>query len=93
MVEELAIKEYSRSSADQEEPLSHELRPVPVLTMTMTYLIRNIMERIENVDENMAEWYDFCWDRLRGIRKDITQQQLCDVQTVTIVERLSLIHI
>lgn len=93
MVEELAIKAYSRSSADQEEPLPHELRPVPVLTMTMTYLIKNILERIENVDENMAEWYDFCWDRLRGIRKDITQQQLCDMPTVTIVEQCARFHI
>lgn len=91
MVEELAIKEYSRSSADQEEPLSHELRPAPVLAMTMKYLIAHIMERIEN--ENMAEWYDFCWDRLRGIRKDIIQQQLCDVQTVTIVEQCARFHI
>lgn len=93
MVEELTVKEYSRSSADQEQPLSHELRPVPVLTMTMTYLITHIMERIENADENMAEWYDFCWDRLRGIRKDIIQQQLCDVQTVTIVEQCARFHI
>lgn len=93
MVEELAIKAYSRSSADQEEPLPHELRPAPVLTLTMNYLIRNIMERVENIDENMAEWYDFCWDRLRGIRKDIIQQQLCDVKTVTIVEQCARFHI
>lgn len=39
-----AIKQYSRSSADQEAPLPHELRPVPVLQMTMCYLMHNIID-------------------------------------------------
>lgn len=61
-----AIKEYSRSSADQEEPLPHELRPLPVLTMTMAYLVTQIMDQGEG---NYADWYDFVWNRTRGIRK------------------------
>lgn len=89
----LAVKEYKRSSADQEEPLPHELRPEAVLTMTMEYLIINIMGKIENEDENVGYWYDFCWGRLRAIRKDIIQQQLCDLNTVTIVEQSARFHI
>lgn len=61
-----AIKEYSRSSADQEEPLSHELRPLPVLSMTMDYLVTQIMDHGEG---NYRDWYDFVWNRTRGIRK------------------------
>lgn len=61
-----AIKEYSRSSADQEEPLPHELRPSEVLSMTMDYLVTNIMDQGEG---NYREWYDFVWNRTRGIRK------------------------
>ncbi|XP_030920841.1 germinal-center associated nuclear protein, partial [Geospiza fortis] len=61
-----AIKEYSRSSADQEEPLPHELRPSEVLSMTMDYLVTNIMDQGEG---NYGEWYDFVWNRTRGIRK------------------------
>lgn len=61
-----AIKEYSRSSADQEEPLPHELRPSEVLSMTMDYLVTNIMDQGEG---SYREWYDFVWNRTRGIRK------------------------
>ncbi|XP_069839185.1 germinal-center associated nuclear protein isoform X2 [Dendropsophus ebraccatus] len=85
-----AIKEYSRSSADQEEPLPHELRPVPVLCMTMDYLVNHIMDQGE---DNYRDWYDFVWNRTRGIRKDITQQHLCDPVTVSLMEKCMRFHI
>ncbi|KAM3916594.1 germinal-center associated nuclear protein isoform 2-T2 [Leptodactylus fuscus] len=85
-----AIKEYSRSSADQEEPLPYELRPVPVLCMTMDYLVTHIMDQGE---ENYRDWYDFVWNRTRGIRKDITQQHLCDPLTVSLIEKCMRFHI
>ncbi|NWS71701.1 GANP protein, partial [Crotophaga sulcirostris] len=85
-----AIKEYSRSSADQEEPLPHELRPSEVLSMTMDYLVTNIMDQGEG---NYREWYDFVWNRTRGIRKDITQQHLCDLLTVSLIEKCTRFHI
>lgn len=61
-----AIKEYSRSSADQEEPLPHDLRPLPVLGMTMDYLVTQIMDQGHDI---YRDWYDFVWNRTRGIRK------------------------
>ena len=61
-----AIKEYSRSSADQEEPLPYELRPLTVLSMTMNYLVSQIMDQSH---DNYRDWYDFVWNRTRGIRK------------------------
>ncbi|XP_072541729.1 germinal-center associated nuclear protein [Salminus brasiliensis] len=85
-----AIKEYSRSSADQEEPLPHELRPLPVLSMTMDYLVTQIMDMGEG---NYRDWYDFVWNRTRGIRKDITQQHLCDPATVSLIEKCTRFHI
>ncbi|KAI4878707.1 hypothetical protein NFI96_013487 [Prochilodus magdalenae] len=85
-----AIKEYSRSSADQEEPLPHELRPLPVLSMTMDYLVTQIMDQ---GDGNYRDWYDFVWNRTRGIRKDITQQHLCDPETVSLIEKCTRFHI
>ncbi|KAG8178014.1 hypothetical protein JTE90_011646 [Oedothorax gibbosus] len=86
------VKEYSRSSADQQEPLPHELRPVPVMKFTMDYLICNIIDNIHNAT-SIAEWYDFVWNRTRSIRKDITQQQLCDVECVDILEKCARFHI
>lgn len=85
-----AIKEYSRSSADQEEPLPHELRPLPILRMTMDYLVTQIMDQGEG---NYRDWYDFVWNRTRGIRKDITQQHLCDPVTVSLIEKCTRFHI
>lgn len=61
-----AIKEYSRSSADQEEPLPHDLRPLPLLNMTMDYLVTQIMDQ---GNDSLRDWYDFVWNRTRGIRK------------------------
>ncbi|XP_068963305.1 germinal-center associated nuclear protein-like isoform X2 [Petaurus breviceps papuanus] len=85
-----AIKEYSRSSADQEEPLPHELRPSGVLSMTMDYLVTQIMDQKEG---SSRDWYDFVWNRTRGIRKDITQQHLCDPLTVSLIEKCTRFHI
>ncbi|RVE58447.1 hypothetical protein OJAV_G00209450 [Oryzias javanicus] len=85
-----AIKEYSRSSADQEEPLPHELRPLPVLKMTMDYLVTQIMDLGQ---DNCRDWYDFVWNRTRSIRKDITQQRLCCPQTVSLIEKCTRFHV
>ncbi|XP_072028126.1 germinal-center associated nuclear protein-like [Amphiura filiformis] len=86
-----AVKEYSRSSADQEEPLPHELRPANVLMMTMNYLINNIMNRGE--EGRWEDWFDFLWNRTRAIRKDITQQHMCDVSAVELMEKCARFHI
>ncbi|XP_061179067.1 germinal-center associated nuclear protein-like [Saccostrea echinata] len=87
----LAVKEYSRSSADQEEPLPYELRTLPTLTLTMTYLLREIADRGE--DGKWGDWFDFLWNRTRGIRKEITQQQFCNVESVELLEKCVRFHI
>ncbi|XP_022083515.1 germinal-center associated nuclear protein-like [Acanthaster planci] len=86
-----AVKEYSRSSADQEEPLPHEMRPAPVLTMTMNYLMRHVMNTGQ--DGHWEEWFDFLWSRTRGIRKDITQQDLRDLTAIDLMEKCARFHI
>lgn len=93
MDENKAVKEYTRSSADQEVPLPHDLRPEPVLSMTMNYLITNIINKVDSPEVNKAVWYSFCWNRLRSVRKDIILQQLCDMETVKIVEQCARFHI
>lgn len=89
----LAVKQYSRSSADQESPLPHELRPESVLRMTMDYLLVRIVNLSENDNVSMADWFHFMWDRTRGIRKDITQQELCSLESVKLVEQCARFHI
>lgn len=78
----LMVKEYSRSSADQDLPLPNELRPINVLIETMLYLIDEIIPQIvfdnnnNNDNFSVGDWYDFVWNRTRSIRKDIIQQRL-----------------
>lgn len=87
----LAVKEYSRSSADQEEPLPYELRTLPTLTLTMTYLLSKIADRGE--DGKWGDWFDFLWNRTRGIRKEITQQQFCNTESTALLEKCVRFHI
>ena len=80
----LMVKEYSRSSADQDLPLPNELRPIDVLYETMLYLIDEVISKIvlessQSGGEEMfsiGDWYDFAWNRTRAIRKEIIQQRL-----------------
>ncbi|XP_073833472.1 RRM_XMAS2 and SAC3_GANP domain-containing protein xmas [Musca autumnalis] len=88
-----AIKEYSRSSADQEVPLSHELRSESVLQMTMLYLMHRIMDLCDDPQTSLGDWFHFVWDRTRSIRKDITQQELCSLGGVQLVEQCARFHI
>ncbi|XP_063990824.1 uncharacterized protein Xmas [Diachasmimorpha longicaudata] len=90
---ETAIKQYSRSSADQAEPMPQDLRPVESLKMTMSYLLHEIVNLCDEEGTNLAEWYHFVWDRTRGIRKDITLQDLCCLDTVELVEQCARFHI
>lgn len=87
------VKEYRRSGADQSEPLPHELRPGPVLSRTMDYLLHSIMDKPDTQPGIIGEWYDFLWSRTRAIRKDITQQHLCDSTSVDLLEKCTRFHI
>ncbi|KAH8238342.1 hypothetical protein KR032_004492, partial [Drosophila birchii] len=86
---ERALKQYSRSSADQETPLPHELRTETALHMTMAYLMHEIMDN----NHNLGDWFHFVWDRTRSIRKEITQQELCSLGAVKLVEQCARFHI
>lgn len=52
------LKEYSRSSADQEIPMLHELRPSNVLQIAMNHLLCNVIDRIEMDLGSIEDWYD-----------------------------------
>ncbi|XP_060803224.1 uncharacterized protein LOC106137030 isoform X2 [Amyelois transitella] len=85
-----AVKQYSRSSADQEMPLCYELRPASVLMRTCSYLLHEIVDTRRQV--TLSDWFHFMWDRLRSIRKDITQQALCCGESIRLVEMCARFH-
>uniref|UniRef100_A0A182NTL8 Germinal-center associated nuclear protein n=1 Tax=Anopheles dirus TaxID=7168 RepID=A0A182NTL8_9DIPT len=92
-----AIKQYSRSSADQELPLPHELRSQQALGRTMHFLLTNLADLCDMDDTdgggNVSDWFHYIWDRTRGVRKDITQQDLCSPAVVELVEQCTRFHI
>lgn len=89
----LAVKQYSRSSADQEMSLPKELRAEPVLRMTMMYLLHEIADLCDTSNVGVSDWFHFLWDRTRSIRKDIAQQELCCQGSVRLVEQCARFHI
>lgn len=93
MKHSFAVKQYARSSADQELVLAHELRPEPVLQLTMNYLLNKIVDLCEMPDTNLGDWFHFVWDRTRSIRKDLSQQELCSQVAVSLVEQCTRLHI
>lgn len=44
-----AVKQYSRSSADQEIPMCYELRPASVLMQTCSYLLHEVADTTRQV--------------------------------------------
>ncbi|ESO03260.1 hypothetical protein HELRODRAFT_80342 [Helobdella robusta] len=86
-----AVKEYIRSSADQDMPPPEELRPANVLEMTMDYLLSDVINK--GGPGMWGEWYNFLWNRMRAIRKDIVQQRLCNERAVQLTEKSTRFHI
>lgn len=127
--QKICVKEHSRSAADQEMALLHELRPPAVLSRTLDFMMINIVDRVDNMVGTMAEWFQFIeklrmeqiqpldpmsqfyvldqqesnessgdwfqfiWDKTRAIRKDITQQNMTDLVSASLVEKCSRFHI
>ncbi|CAF1226522.1 unnamed protein product [Adineta steineri] len=88
----LMITQYSRASADQAMPSAYDLRSGPALLHTMNYLITNIMDKFDQ-EREQSDWYNFLWDRLRAIRKELTQQHLRDEIAIEILEQCARFHI
>ncbi|CAF2044619.1 unnamed protein product [Rotaria magnacalcarata] len=88
----IMITGYSRASADQAMPTPYDLRSGPALLRTMNYLITNIMDKFDQ-EREQGDWYNFLWDRLRAIRKELTQQHLRDEVAIEILEQCARFHI
>ncbi|OAF71209.1 SAC3 family protein 2 [Intoshia linei] len=87
----MAIKEYTRSSADQELPLPHELRPPSVLVKTIIYIVKNVVNSGKYA--SLDKWYNFIWTRTRAIRKDINHLNLKDEYAIYCLEIITRFHI
>lgn len=61
--------------------------------MTMLYLMHRIVDLCDDPKTSLGDWFHFVWDRTRSIRKDITQQELCSLEAVELVEQCARFHI
>ena len=43
--------------------------------------------------ESVGDWFEFIWSTTRAVRKDITQQNLSDLVSVSLVEKCARFHI
>ncbi|XP_074101961.1 germinal-center associated nuclear protein [Cotesia typhae] len=85
------IKCYQRSSAGKsfaDEP--SELRPGPVLVLTIQYLFKKVLLR-KDVDWSLI--YEFAFDRTRAIRQDMIIQRLDARWCIRILEPIVKFHI
>ncbi|XP_043270782.1 germinal-center associated nuclear protein [Venturia canescens] len=84
------VKCYSRPSAGKSMTDISELRPAPVLLMTIRYLFKNVATR---ADINWALVYEFIFDRLRAIRQDAVIQRLNIPISIELYEPIVKFHI
>lgn len=80
----VVVKEYSWFLVDQEEFLFYELWFLLVFSRIMDYLVIQIMDQKEG---SLWDWYDFVWNCMCGIWKDIMQQYFCDFLMVFLIEK------
>ncbi|KAF7993652.1 hypothetical protein HCN44_010247 [Aphidius gifuensis] len=71
------VKCYSRPSAGMFMTDPNQLRPGPVLMVTLRYLLSTVVTR---TDVKWSRIYEFVFDRIRAIRQDIVIQML-DIPT------------
>ncbi|XP_051860442.1 LOW QUALITY PROTEIN: germinal-center associated nuclear protein [Drosophila albomicans] len=77
------VKEFTRSAADAKVPKAKDMRTELCLNKTVEYLLKDIL-----LDERKPfNWvYDFVFDRLRMVRREIVIQQFDPKQTIKLLE-------
>ncbi|EDV96372.1 germinal-center associated nuclear protein [Drosophila grimshawi] len=79
----ILVKEFTRSAADAKVPKAQDMRTERCLTKTVEYLLNDIL-----LDERKPFHfaYDFIFDRLRMVRREIVIQQFEARQTIRLLE-------
>ena len=91
------VKEYTRSSADKENPLPHEVRSIKGLALSMDYLMDTVINSYDSDKLNSSfspgNWFNFLWNRTRSIRNDMTIQNMHTIESVELIEKVTRFHI
>ncbi|KAK0179213.1 hypothetical protein PV327_008026 [Microctonus hyperodae] len=84
------IKCYKRSGAGVLMNEPSELRPGPVLLLTLKYLFTKVLTR---KDIGWSAIYEFTFDRIRAIRQDMIVQRLDVAMNIMLLEPIVKFHI
>ncbi|KAH8379835.1 hypothetical protein KR009_007500 [Drosophila setifemur] len=79
----ILVKEFTRSAADAKMPKAKDMRTEASLAKTVEYLLKDIMS------DNRRPYhmvYDFIFDRLRAVRREIVIQMYDARQTIRLLE-------
>lgn len=77
----MILIQYTRT-AEREAEL---IRPMPVLQLTIDYLL-NLLD--ESYDNKFLGMYNFLWDRMRAIRMDLRMQHIFNLQAICMLEQM-----
>ncbi|XP_037718056.1 SAC3 domain-containing protein 1 [Drosophila subpulchrella] len=77
------VKEFTRSAADVKMPLPKEMRTEAALVKTVEYLLKDI---ILDTRKPYHQAYDFIFDRLRAVRREIVIQMYDARQKIRLLE-------
>ncbi|KAL6902096.1 hypothetical protein ACP4OV_004972 [Aristida adscensionis] len=84
----LAVKKFCRTISSTNVQ-SSDIRPLPVLRITMDYLL-HLLDSSEHPFEII---HDFIFDRTRSIRQDLSMQNIVNEQAIQIYEDVVKFHI
>ncbi|KAI5289311.1 hypothetical protein KEM52_000821 [Ascosphaera acerosa] len=88
------VKRFRRSAAGYDEQLPSDIRTPSALLQTVNYLLRHIISPDES---SLGLMHKFIWDRTRGVRNDLSIQQLTQTEDVKLavkcLERIARFHI
>ncbi|EDV39103.2 uncharacterized protein Dana_GF24663 [Drosophila ananassae] len=79
----ILVKEFTRSAADVKMPKAKDMRTETSLTKTVEYLLKDI---ILDTRKPYHVAYDFIFDRLRAVRREIVIQVYDARQTIPLLE-------
>ncbi|EDW79490.1 uncharacterized protein Dwil_GK20505 [Drosophila willistoni] len=79
----ILVKEFTRSAADVKTPKAKDLRTEASITRTVEYLLKDILM---DTRKPYHVAYDFIFDRLRAVRREIVIQMYDSANTICILE-------
>ena len=83
-----AVKAFHRPAAGNEQPLPSDVRPPPILSLTLDYLFHDLLPR-----HPLHVTHPFLRDRTRAVRQDLTMQNVRDGSAIELNERIARYHV